>query len=347
MMREPLERLSRDYRILIVIGIALAIFPIFFNAINIQTSLAVQILYWAYLGTAWNIMGGYAGQFSFGHAAFFGIGAYTSTVLLVDYGITPWLGMLVGAGLAGLFGLAVGFLSFQFGLKGAIFALATFAFAEMLRLYSTELELVNTSIGIHIPLVRGDSWSRLQFEDTQLYYYYVMLGILLIGLVITIQIVNNKLGYYLQSVREDEDAAAALGVDVLRYKVIATVISAAMTAIGGSFFAQFFLFIDPTLAFGVLVSVDILMRPIVGGTGTIWGPLAGSFLLTPLAEFSRRFVRNPPDFLNYIEGRAGVDRMLFGLLLIIFILYLPDGIVGSVPRLWQRLRGRLTWLSSR
>lgn len=346
-MRELFERLSRDYRILIVVGIALAIFPVLFDVINIQTSLAVQILYWAYLGTAWNIMGGYAGQFSFGHAAFFGIGAYTSAVLLVDYGITPWLGMLVGAALAGLFGLAVGFLSFQFGLKGAIFALATFAFAEMLRLYSTELELVNTSIGIHIPLTGGDSWTRLQFEDTPLYYYYVILGILLIGMVITIQIVNSKLGYYLQSVREDEDAAAALGVNVLRYKVIATVISAAMTAIGGAFFVQFFLFIDPTLAFGVLVSVDILMRPIVGGTGTIWGPLAGSFMLTPLAEFSRRFVRSPPDFLNYIEGRAGMDRMLFGLLLIIFILYLPDGIVGTAPRLWKQVKGRLTWLSSR
>lgn len=345
-MQGGLKNLSRNHQILIGVGILLALFPLVFDVINIQTSLAIQILYWAYLGTAWNIMGGYAGQFSFGHAAFFGIGAYTSTVLLVDYGISPWIGMLAGAALAGFFGLVVGFLSFQFGLKGAIFALATFAFAEMLRLYSTELEIVNTSIGIHIPLVGGDSLAKMQFEKTQLYYYYLMLGILLAGLLITIQIVNSKLGYYLQAVREDEDAASALGVDVLRYKVIATVISAAMTAIGGTFFAQFFLFVDPTLAFGVLVSVDILMRPIVGGTGTIWGPLAGSLLLTPLAEFSRRFVRNPPDFLNYIEGRAGVDRMIFGLLLILFILYLPDGIIGTVPRLWQRLRGRFAWLSS-
>jgi branched-chain amino acid transport system permease protein len=343
MMQERLNQLPRDYRILVAVGIGLALFPLFFDFINIQTSLAIQILYWAYLGTAWNIMGGYAGQFSFGHAAFYGIGAYTSTVLLVDHGITPWIGMLVGAVLAGLFGLVVGFLSFQFGLKGAIFALATFAFAEMLRLYSTELELVNTSIGIHIPLVNGNSWSRMQFEDTQLYYYYVILGILLFGMVITIQVVNSKLGYYLQAIREDEDAAAALGVDVLRFKVIAVVISAAMTAIGGSFFVQFFLFVDPTLAFGVLVSVDILMRPIVGGTGTIWGPLTGAFLLTPLAEFSRRFVRNPPDFLNSIEGRAGVDRMIFGLLLILVILYMPDGIMGTIPRLWQRVRRRIAW----
>ncbi len=217
----------------------------------------------------------------------------------------------------------------------------------MLRLYSTELELVNTSIGIHIPLVGGDSWERMQFEETRLYYYYVMLGILLVGLVVTIQIVHSKLGYYLQAIREDEDAAAALGVDVLRYKVIAVVISAAMTAIGGSFFIQFFLFVDPTLAFGVAVSVDILIRPIVGGTGTIWGPLTGALLLTPLAEVSRRFVRNPPDFLNYIEGRAGVDRMIFGVVLIIVILYMPDGITGTVPRIWQKIKRRIAWLSSK
>jgi branched-chain amino acid transport system permease protein len=301
-------------------------------------SLALLILFWAYLGNAWNIMGGYTGLFSFGHAMFYGIGAYTSTVLLVDYSVSPWVGMLAGALIAGAFGAFVGYLLSRFGVKGHFFALGTFAIAEMVRLLATELEFINTSIGIHIPLVRGDSWIRLQFEETLSSYYFVILGLFIIGQIITITIVRNKLGYYFQAIREDDEAASALGVNVLRYKVISVAISGALTAIGGSFFAQYFLFIDPTIVFGVAVSVQILLRPIVGGVGTIWGPFVGALLLTPLAEFTRSVVRNPPTLLDFIEGRAGVDVMLFGALLIIVVLFMPDGLVGTGKKIWTRLK---------
>lgn len=331
-----IRTLPADYLVLSAVVVATLLLSLFLN--QFLLSLLILVFFWAYLGNAWNIMAGYAGQFSFGHAMFYGIGAYTSTVLLVDLGISPWVGMLAGALLAALFGAIVGYLLFRFGVRGHFFALGTFAVAEMVRLFSTELEFINTSIGIHIPLVRGDSWLRMQFEETPANYLLVILILFVIGHIVTIIIVNNRLGYYLQAIRENEEAAAALGVDTLRYKVIAVAISGALTAIGGSFFAHYFLFVDPTLAFGVSVSVQILLRPILGGVGTIWGPLVGALVLTPLAELTRSLVRTPPPFLDFIQGRAGVDVMLFGAVLIIVVLLMPDGLVGAGRRLWERSR---------
>jgi branched-chain amino acid transport system permease protein len=145
----------------------------------------------------------------------------------------------------------------------------------------------------------------------------------------------------LQAIREDEDAAAALGVDTLRYKIIAVSISAALTAIGGSFFAQRFLSIEPSQVFGVSVSIAILLRPIFGGSGTIWGPLVGAIFLTPVEEATKIFVRNPPPFFNFMQGRAGFDVMLFGIIIIIVVIYMPDGLVGSLPDWFERLRNRI------
>lgn len=330
------KRIPRDYVVLLALVILLLFLPLISRQFVI--SIGILILYWAYLGNAWNIMAGYAGQFSFGHAVFYGIGAYASTVMLVDYRLSPWAGMLVGAALAGMFGALMAFLLFRFGIRGHFFALGTFAIAEMVRLISTELEFINSSIGIHIPLTGSDSWVRMQFERTPSNYYFVILGLFAIGMLITIAITHHKLGYYFQAIREDEEAAAALGVDVLLYKVIAVATSGALTALGGAFFAQYFLFVDPTLAFGVTISVQILLRPIVGGVGTIWGPLVGALLLTPLAELTRALVRTPPPFLSFIEGRAGVDVMLFGAILIVVILFMPEGIVGAGKQLYHQTR---------
>ncbi len=331
-----LRQIPTDYLAVGGCLLILSLVPLFVE--RFMLSLVLLILFWAFLGNAWNIMGGYTGMFSFGHAMFYGIGAYTSTVLLVDFIVSPWVGMLIGALFAGLFGAFIGYLLSRFRVRGHFFALGTFAIAEMVRLISTELEFINTSIGIHIPLVRGDSWLRLQFEETFANYYYVILFIFVIGQLVTISLVRSKLGYYFQAIREDEEAAAALGVNVLRYKVISMTCSAMLAAIGGSFFAQYFLFIDPSIVFGVSVSVQILLRPIVGGVGTIWGPFVGALLLTPLAELTRSVVRTPPPFLDFIQGRAGVDVMIFGALLIIVVLFIPDGLVGAGRRLIARMR---------
>jgi branched-chain amino acid transport system permease protein len=319
-----LRTISLDYYRLLAVIFFFLIVSLFLD--QFQISLAILILFWALLGAAWNILGGYAGQFSFGHAAYYGIGAYTSVVLLLNYDLSPWVGMVAGAALAGLFALLIGYLSFRYGLKGAYFALATFAFAEMVRLIASELELINTSIGIHVPLIGGDSWLRLQFENTPTNFFYSIL----------ILFARHKVGYYFQAIREDEDAASALGVDPVGFKLAAIVISGALTALGGSFFVQHFGYVNPELVFGVAISIEILLRPIVGGIGTIWGPLVGAIVLTPMAEFTRNFVRNPPPFLEIIEGRAGVDVMIFGVILIAIIIFMPDGIVGAANRARER-----------
>lgn len=336
-MSDRIFGVPRDYLILIVVTLFFAVLPLFVN--NFQLNLLTSLLYWAYLGTAWNIMGGYSGQFSFGHAAFFGIGAYTSTVMYVDFGISPWIGMATGMFLAAVFGAATGWLTFRFGVKGHFFALATFAFAEMLRLIAQDWDFINASIGLNLPVIGGDSWTQLLFEETPLNYYIVILAMLVVGTIISIWIYRNKLGYYLQAIREDEDAASALGVNTLNYKIIAVAISAALTAAGGSFFAQRFTFIDPSIVFGVSISIDILLRPIFGGSGTIWGPLVGAVLLTPMEEFTREFVRHPPEFLSFIEGRSGIDVMLFGVIVIIVVIFMPDGVVGTLNNWLDKLTG--------
>ncbi|MEL6408510.1 MAG: branched-chain amino acid ABC transporter permease [Chloroflexota bacterium] len=335
-----LTRISRDHWILIGATIIFALVSQFVSPF--QLNILTTMLYWAYLGTAWNIMGGYAGQFSFGHAAFFGIGAYTSTVMYIDFGISPWIGMVAGMVLAALFGAFTGWLTFRFGVKGHFFALATFAFAEMLRLIAQDSDFVNASIGLQFPIIGGDSWALMFFEETAINYYYLILGMLVVCTLVSIWIYQNKIGFYLQAIREDEDAAAALGVDALNYKIIAVAISAALTAAGGTFFAQRFGFIDPMLVFGVAVSIDILLRPIFGGSGTVWGPLVGALLLTPLEVFTRALKDSPPAFLSFIEGRSGTDVMLFGIIVIVVVIFMPDGVVGTATNWLDRLRNRET-----
>jgi branched-chain amino acid transport system permease protein len=284
----------------------------------------VLVAFFAYLGTAWNLLGGYAGQFSFGHAAFFGIGAYTSTLLLTRAGVSPWAGLLAGGALAAAFGGLAGYLSFRYGLRGPYFALVTLAFAEMLRLLAVNWLAIGGPMGILIPLPPGgSSLARLQFRD-KLPYWYVILGLLAVALWLTRAVERSRLGHGLQAVRENEDAAEASGVDTLRVKLAAMALSAALTAAGGTFYAQYFSFIDPALTFGPAVSVEILLRPIVGGAGTLLGPLLGSVVLTPLSEVTRSVIR----------GRPGVDVMAYGAILVLVITFLPGGLVGA----WRRAR---------
>ena len=280
----------------------------------------ITILFWAYLGAAWNILGGYAGQFSFGHAAFFGIGAYTSTLLLLRAGVSPWLGMLAGAALAALFGLAVGFLSFRYGLRGPYFSLVTLAFAEMLRIAAVNWKAVGSSLGLVIPS-RGSAPLMFLFAG-KLPYYYVILAMAAGAFAVTWAVARSRLGYALVAVRENEDAAEAAGLDTLAVKLAGMGVSSFLTALGGTFYAQYFAYIDPSLTFGVSVSIEGLLRAIVGGTGTVLGPLVGSFVLTPISELSRAALR----------GRAGADVMLYGLVLILVVSFLPRGLMGLCTR---------------
>jgi branched-chain amino acid transport system permease protein len=287
----------------------------------------ISILFTAYLGVAWNILGGYAGQFSFGHAAFFGIGAYTSTLLLLRAGLTPWAGMLVGGVFAAAFGLLAGYLSFRYGLKGPYFSLVTLAFAEMLRVVAVNTKAVGSSLGLVVP--SGQPSAAMFTCAGKLPYYYVILAMAIGALALTWAIQRARLGYALAAVRENEDAAEAAGVDALGAKLRAMAISSFLTALGGTFYAQYFAYIDPAITFGPSVSIQGLLPAIVGGTGTVFGPLLGAFVLPPVSEGARALLR----------GRAGADVMLYGLLLMLVISFLPQGIMALIRSPRARRRG--------
>jgi branched-chain amino acid transport system permease protein len=309
-----------------VVGVALLAVAPFLDSYLLH--LLIMVLFWGYLGACWNVLGGYAGLFSFGHALFFGIGGYTSTVLFMRIGLSPWLGMLAGALVAAAVGLFIGFLSFRYGLRGIYFGLVTLAFAEVFRLVFLAWNFVGGSVGIYIPL-RGDDVVALQFSQ-RLNYYYLIFGLVVLVVAFTEWMRRRKLGYYLQAIREDEDAAAALGINTFRYKQLAMGVSAFLTALGGTFYAQYFFYIDPNLLFGVEVTVELLLRPILGGAGTVLGPLLGAAVLGPIAEVSR----------SMLASFQGVYLMVYGLILVIVMLFMPNGLVGLVESWRERRRRR-------
>jgi branched-chain amino acid transport system permease protein len=282
--------------------------------------LANDIVIWALFATSLNLLVGVTGLVSFGHAAYFGIGAYTSTLLFLRLGVSPWLGMVAGGGLAAAFGLGAGYLSFRYGLRGPYFSLVTLAFAEMLRVVAVNTKAVGSSLGLVIPSREAAPWSFV--FGGKLPYYYVILAMALGAVWITRRLERSKLGYTLRAIRENEDAAEAAGVDALGMKLRAMALSSFLTALGGTFYAQYFAYIDPTITFGPAVSIQGLLQAIVGGAGTVLGPLLGSFVLTPISELSRAAIR----------GRAGVDVMVYGLVLILVISFLPNGLMGWVRR---------------
>jgi len=278
------------------------------------------VIVWALFALSLNLLVGYTGLVSFGHAAYFGIGAYTSTLLFLRLGVSPWLGMLAGGVLAAAFGLAAGYLSFRYGLRGPYFSLVTLAFAEMLRVIAVNTKAVGSSLGLVIPN-REPAPVNFVFAG-KLSYYYVILAMAVGAVWITRRVARSKLGYSLLAIRENEDAAEASGVDALGMKLRAMAISSFLTALGGTFYAQYFAYIDPTITFGPSVSIQGLLQAIVGGAGTVLGPVVGAFVLTPMSELSRAAIR----------GRAGVDVMLYGIVLILVISFLPRGILGSLRR---------------
>lgn len=319
-----------DRNLLALVAVVLVAIPIPFLLSTPQIEIAVRVILFALISVGWNVMGGFGGHFSFGHAAYFGIGAYSTAWLLTNWGWSPWIGMLVGAVLAAAFAMLTGYLSFRYKLTGAYFALATLAFAEMLRHIATNNDFVNRSAGFQVPLLRGGSWSMLQFRPGSPNYYFIILALFVLSMVVVIMLMRSRSGYYIVALREEEAAAASLGVNPMRYKLLAVAISGAITAIGGAFFFQFLFFIDPALAFGAGVSVQAILPAIIGGTGTIWGPAIGSLILVGLSEVTAGLTRNPPELLAFLDGRAGLDLMIFGVILILIIMFLPRGLYGTI-----------------
>jgi branched-chain amino acid transport system permease protein len=286
----------------------------------------ILIFFYAYLGQAWNIVGGYAGQLAAGHAAFVGVGAYTSAVLSQQFGVTPWIGMFIGGALSAVLGAIIGFLGFRFGLRGFYFVLLTVAFAEVCRIIANNTDAVGGAVGLYLTFTGRPR--DFQFQDNRA-HYYITLGLMLGATALAAWLERRRFGVYLAAVRQDENAAESLGVDAFRYKLMAMVLSSFLTGVGGTFYAFYLMSLQPNTVFGIPLSVEIIVRPIVGGAGTVLGPVFGSFILSPLAELSRHYFAQ--------GGWTGVHLIVYGALLVAVVLFLPE---GAYPRLRRALAPR-------
>jgi len=293
-------------------------------------------LFLALLGQGWNILGGYGGQFSFGHAIFFGTGAYIQVILQSKFGISAWTAIpfsVLGGIIIGLF---TGFLSFRYGLRGSYFALITLAFAEAFRILATSAKVVtNGGQGIYISLNRepAATLSRLQFNSVEGYYYTALI-LTAVSILLAFWIENSRFGAQLMAVRDDEDAAEALGINAFRTKMTAIGLSGAVTALGGVFYVQKFLLMDPSIAYGPTKSIEMLIVPIIGGLGTIFGPLVGSIFLHGLGEASKIVTS------GLIGDRPGLDLILYGVALVLILALLPNGLIGLMKGEWRRPGGK-------
>jgi branched-chain amino acid transport system permease protein len=276
---------------------------------------AILVLMAAQLGVAWNVLGGYAGQVSLGHAAFYGLGAYTSTLLLLKFGINPWIGMLAGGLVAATLSLGFGWSCFR--LKGHYFAMATIAVAELVQIFFTEWEFAGAAVGLYVPMTKT-GWLWMNFT-TKLPYYWLALGLLATTLGVNFWTERSWLGYYLRAIKDEPDAARSVGIDIARYKQIALSISAFFTAAGGSLYAQKELYIDPNSVLSTGLSIKMALVSILGGVGTLFGPVAGAVVLTGVEEFTR---------IAFGGSGRGTDTMIYAGLIIAVAVFYPSGIVG-------------------
>lgn len=314
--------MTRSLVIAAVVALALAAVP-FVVAANTVMNFLTFALVIALAAQGWNLLGGYGGQFSFGHAAFFGTGAYVMALSQVRLGINPWIALPFAIGAGAAVGAAIGYLSFRAQLRGSYFALVTLAFAEVLRILANSFTFTGGAAGVLVKLEVGVL--NLQFAG-KAPLYWIALAMVTGALLITIAVENSRFGARLMAIRENEEAARALGVDVLATKVKAIALSGAVTAAAGALYTQKFLYIDSTIAFGPWISVEALLAPIIGGSGTVWGPLIGALTLLGLGEATKGIAGAVP----------GIDLLVFGVLLILVIAFAPRGIMGLLGSLAQR-----------
>ncbi|MED5621305.1 branched-chain amino acid ABC transporter permease [Ideonella sp. BN130291] len=290
-------------------------------------NVAILALMAAQIGVAWNLVGGYAGQASLGHAAFYGIGAYTSTLLLLKFGVNPWLGMLAGGVMAAVLSGAFGWSCFR--LKGHYFTMATIAVAEIVQIVFTNWEYAGTAVGLYIPMDK-QGLGAMVFADKQS-YYWLALALLVVTLLATLAVERSYLGYYLRAIKDEPDAARSIGVDIARYKQVALSLSAFFTALGGSLYAQKELYIDPGSVLSTALSIKMALVSILGGVGTLFGPVIGSVVLTTIEELTRAAFGG--------TGR-GTDTVIYAGLIVIIAVFYPTGIIGWYQDRMRRWKSR-------
>jgi len=295
---------------------------------GVWLTFAMMALYGALLAQAWNLLGGYGGQFSFGHALFFVVGAYAQVIAQVTHGVNAWAALALAIAAAGGVGLFVGALAFRYGLKGSYFALVTLAFAEVFRIGALSVEFTGAGVGMMLPL--KESIANLQFGSRRGFLLLIG-GFVVVALLVTAWLRHSRFGARLQAVRDNEDAAMAVGVDPYRVKLAAIGLSGAFMGAAGAFYVQVFQYIDPGIAFGPHVSVEALVGAIVGGMGTLWGPLLGALALHALADVTR----------NLFGQLPGLNMVIYGVVLVLIVMFLPRGLTGAgqpLVRWWRRRR---------
>jgi branched-chain amino acid transport system permease protein len=309
----------KDLRAIVVFALLVGMIPAFTHS-GVMLNWLMMALFATLLSQAWNVLGGFGGQFSFGHAVFFGTGAYTQVLLQLSWAWSPWVALWLAVLICAGLGAALGAVSFRYGLKGSYFALVTLAFAEVFRILALSVNFTGGGVGLMLPL--SESLENMQFAS-RAGYVWLILSWVVLALFITAYLRHSRFGAYLQAVRDNEDAARALGVNPFELKCVATMLSAGLMGAGGAFYAQVFQYIDPNLVYGSHTSVAALVGAIVGGMGTLWGPVLGAMSLELLSELTR----------NLFGELPGINLVIYGVLLILIMVFLPRGLVGLQERL--------------
>jgi len=295
-------------------------------------SVATLILYFAYTGQAWNVMMGFAGQLSLGHSLYVGVGAYAAGAIFFHYGIGPWAGLWVAMLLCVALGLVIGFLAFRFGISGVYFALLTIAFAEFTRIGFDHLDWLGGPGGMFLKVAQRDTWDVLNFRGPPLMYYYSMLLLTMGAFVLCAWLLRSRAGYYWQAIRENEEAAQALGINTFRWKMAAVALSAAMTSISGVFFAFYYNNLFPHEIFSMNRSIELILGPVIGGIGTLFGPIFGAAVLTLLSD-------GITEALAALGWEIpGIKQVFYGLVLLAVVMFLPHGIWPFVAKILRITR---------
>ena len=308
----------RELAAIAALALAVALLPLVVSS-GFVLNLVIMALYTTLLGQSWNLLAGFGGQYSFGHALFFGTGAYAAAALQVHLGLNAWVALPIAVACGAAAGLLVGALSFRYGLRGSYFALVTLAFAEVFRILANSVAFTGGGVGLLLPL--KESAADMQFAG-KAGFLYLILALTVAGFLLSVWLKRSRFGAWLAAVRDGEESAAALGVDVFRVKLAAIAMSAALMAAGGVFYVQYFHYIDPHIAYGPAVSVEALLGPIVGGLGTVFGPLLGAAVLQLIGEATRNLAGDLP----------GLSLVVYGVALVGMVMFLPRGVAGLFAR---------------
>ena len=307
-----------------LLGGALVLLPMFANSYVL--SVATLILFFAFTGQAWNVMMGFAGQLSLGHSLYVGVGAYAAAGLFFHYGIGVWAGVWLAIAVCVAVGAVIGFLAFRFGISGVYFALLTIAFAEFTRIGFDHLQWLGGSGGLFLRVAQRDQIDLANFRGPPAMYYYAILALTAGALGLCSWLLKSRAGYYWQAIRENEEAAQALGINTFRWKMLAVMISSAMTAVAGVFYAFYYNNLFPEQIFHISRSIEIILGPIIGGIGTLFGPILGAAMLTLLADGITELLA------AFGLAIPGVKQVFYGIVLLVVVMFLPNGIWPSIAR---------------